>query len=447
MSEAHSYLANDELQLRMVRTQIGRTPYPINHVGKTEFKIIPEDVVDYAVTALDERIIASARSHMIEARALPMPVTHDGSKSLASRWNNWRETLFADSAQLKSCEQVLHFAQRMVPFDHRMKWEDWFVLLQSLLVNEFPWNEPSIDVFKLGDNPKSIPETIHDVNGVWHSNILSWHKRALCFCLHYTTRKPQRVVEIGGGYGGLARLWLMLGKAEQYTIVDLPEALFFAEVALRDEFGDDKVAYWGTDPGAKIALLPVTRLAEYVPHTVDLVINTGSLQEMSEEWVNFYMKWLDRSGAKFFYSLNYMGQPLNEMFESRSFWAPRPSPDQWITRIANADIPLIKIQSLNRSFCDVLYERGKPTRKFAEWSVLHGQYLNQQTYLEGLELLRQDFTVDTSIQFIATLLNARHTFKVTKEMFYICSLLRMGGVTKFDKFLDSLENVGRAFAF
>ncbi len=446
MTEARPYLANDDIQLRMVRTQIGRTPYPIDHIGKTEFEVIPEDHVDYEVTALDERIIASARGHMVEARAMPMPVGEDTKTSLASRWNNWRESLFADSEPLKSCEQVLHFAQRMVPFDHRAKWEDWFQWMHNILVNEFPWNEQDApDIFKLGDNPKSIPETLHEVEGCLRSNILAWHMRTLAFCLHYTGRQKQRVVEIGGGYGALARLWLLMGKVEQYTIVDLPEALFFAEVALRDEFGDDAVGYWhGHDPGTKIVLMPVTRLEAV---SVDLVINSGSMQEMSEEWVNFYMLWLDRCGARFFYSLNYMGQPVSEMFESRSFWAPRPSPDQWITRVTNADIPLVKMMSINRSFCDVLYERGKPTRKFAEWSVLRGQFLDRQTYLEGLELLRQDFTVDTATQFIATMLNGKHTFKTTKEMFYICGLLRMAGVTKFDKFLDHLDTVNKKFAF
>jgi hypothetical protein len=209
----------------------------------------------------------------------------------------------------------------------------------------------------------------------------------------------RRILEIGGGYGNAARLWMSgKGDIDKYVIVDLPGSLFFSEVCLRAEFGDD-VGYWeGRDPGTKVVLLPIGRLAEYRDQC-DLVINIGSMQEMSDRWVDFYMQWLDKCGARYFYSLNYMGQPLEYLFESRTLWAPRPS-GMWTSRVINPDPVIVKIMCSGRCFAEILYEKAPAGKGFKDWAVLSGDMMDRKSYLEGLELLRRNFLYEDGLTFL-----------------------------------------------
>jgi hypothetical protein len=112
----------------------------------------------------------------------------------------------------------------------------------------------------------------------------------------------------------------------------------FAEVALRAEFGD-KVGYFdGSDPGSPILLVPLPFLADF-RRSSDIVINTGSMQEMTDEWIDFYMAWLSDYDTKCFYCLNYAAQPISIMGESRNLWTQRPGPE-WSTRHLRLNIPL-----------------------------------------------------------------------------------------------------------
>src|SRR5262249_24322277 len=265
---------------------------------------------------------------------------------------------------------------------------------EKLLQDKFPfyWT----DQLRLAENPRSIPETLYLKDGRLVSNVYYWHLHTVFRCRQ--DFNPKIIFEIGGGYGAIARLWMHLG-IDRYFIIDLPESLFFAEVALRTEF-PGKVGYWdGSDPGTKIVLVPVSRADAKFVGRIDLVTSIGSLQEMSDTWVDFYMGWISRNEPKFFYSMNYMGSALTIIQESRNFWSPRLS-NKWATRYVEAEVPLIKMMCTGRDFVEAGYELATPQRKFSEWSVLHGHFFNRQTYLEGLELLRQDFTVETAATFL-----------------------------------------------
>ena len=53
----------------------------------------------------------------------------------------------------------------------------------------------------------------------------------------------ERMVDIGGGYGALARLILLTYPNIKYCIVDIPETLFFAELFLAHEFPNKQLVY------------------------------------------------------------------------------------------------------------------------------------------------------------------------------------------------------------
>lgn len=372
----------------------------------------------------DAAILADARRHLEGARKLPLPVK-DGSSTFDSRWSPWAESYYKEASSFTTCRDVLHFAQSGIPFDHREPVRDKKTELdtyEKMMSEEFPFRIE--EQLRLFDNPESIPETLCLKYGRLVSNIFYWHLRVMFRCIEDIT-PLQSIFEIGGGYGSLARLWLKNESVDvkRYVIADLPESLFYSEVCLRAEFGD-QIGYWeGTDPGTKVVLLPICRLNEYHDKS-DLVINVGSMQEMSDSWVDYYMDWIDQYAPKYFYSLNYVGQSLVHMYESRNFWAPHPS-RAWTTRLIDGNVPIIKAMCAGRDFAEAIYERCEPTRKFSEWSVLGGYFFNRATYLEGLELLRQDMTVNNAIQFIhaCTTNNDKKRLMVPKEVLFIASLI------------------------
>jgi hypothetical protein len=99
------------------------------------------------------------------------------------------------------------------------------------------------------ENPLSGPESLGEFNGRTVSRVLYYHARNVLAGITYAN-EPRRVLEIVGGYGEIARLWVTnaIAPAKSYVIVDIPECLFFAEVALRSEFGEE-VGYF--EPGIK----------------------------------------------------------------------------------------------------------------------------------------------------------------------------------------------------
>jgi hypothetical protein len=395
----------------------------------------------YRHTVGQGEILASARTHLDNARNLPSPVA-DGTSMFDSRWSAWADSYVRGVADFTSGQDVLAFAQSAIPFDHRTNIEGHkyeFEIYEKLVYEEFPYRFDTQSI--LYDNPRSIPETLLLKDGRLTSNVFYWHMRIMFRCQE-DVKPLESILEIGGGYGSLARLWMINKTAniKRYVIVDLPESLFFSEVCLRSEFGDD-VGYWeGKDPGTRIVLLPVARLNEYHAKS-DLVINVGSMQEMSDSWIDWYMTWLDIYQPKFFYSLNYMGQSILHLYESRTFWAPRPS-SKWTTRSLSPDIPIVRMMCSGRDFAEALYEFSRPTRKFSEWSVLKGCYFNRATYLEGLELLRQNFSHDNAEMFLAvvTKYNDLQRLMVPKEILFIASLMvRETNDPRYKKLVDKLS--------
>ncbi len=121
-------------------------------------------------------------------------------------------------------------------------------------------------------------------------------------------RRP-RILEIGGGYGGLAFLLSRLVPAATYTIVDLPESLAFSSIYLSVLHPGDAVSLPGTgsdiEPDARFCLCPNFLLADLlaVSGPFDLVINTNSMNEMTAAQIDIYCRaiatTLDRNGIFF----------------------------------------------------------------------------------------------------------------------------------------------------
>ena len=107
------------------------------------------------------------------------------------------------------------------------------------------------------------------------------------------------IVEIGGGYGGLAYfLSLIFGENVQYTIVDIPESLAFSAIYLstllphvnHQIYSDADLVGGQSEPG--FTYLTNTLCSGWTREapSADLVINTLSLSEMSDIQIEGYCK-------------------------------------------------------------------------------------------------------------------------------------------------------------
>jgi hypothetical protein len=184
---------------------------------------------------------------------------------------------------------------------------------------------------------------------------------------------PSTVCDIGGGIGATALSWLRntAHRPDYVVIVDLPETLFFADVLLRFEFGRASVRYLldnkPVNPaavGAKVVLCPVSNIAALRDLQLDLVTNTLSMQEMTDDWVDWYMQWLDKQNCSYFYSSNYFGTALAKMLEGRNSWSPRPSPKWRLQRFRVSDEPdrPNATQMFKRTSADLPIDIGAPSR-------------------------------------------------------------------------------------
>jgi putative sugar O-methyltransferase len=380
-----------------------------------------------------QEIIDRARRHLAEA------LNHRGEDlpSYGSRWQPQVDAMRRDIPALPDAISALHYAQYHITFDGRPPFPADPLILQFrewAVANEFPHLAAVLQ--QMSENPFSGPDSLGEFNGRIVSTVLFYHARCVLAGMHYADN-PQAIVEIGGGYGEIARLWLtnQLAPARSYAIIDIPECLFFAEVGLKLEFGE-RVGYFdGADPGTPILLVPLTHLDRF-SREADLVINTGSMQEMTEEWIDFYIAWLNRFPTRSFYSLNYAAQPLSVMGESRNLWTQRLG-HEWSTRHLRLNIPLLDLAGPTRDYLEVLYEKVPAERNIREWSVFRGHLLSKTTYVEGLDLLRQDLTIEHAKMFLDQVLH-RMSYH-PKEVLYIAGWLAARGRREYDAVVEQLQ--------
>jgi putative sugar O-methyltransferase len=374
---------------------------------------------------LDANVV-KARHHLASALSHVSP----NQPPYGSRWQPQVDAIRRDIAALSDSLSCLRYAQYHLTFDGRPPFPSDPMLIQFrewAVENEFPNLIPALR--RMSENPLSGPESLGEFNGRTVSRVLYYHARNVLAGITYAN-KPRRILEIGGGYGEIGRLWVTntIAPAESYVIVDIPECLFFAEVALSSEFGDEVGYFDRSDPGTRILLTPIPYLSE-LTRPSDLVINTGSMQEMTDEWIDFYMAWISTCGAQYFYSLNYAAQPLSVMGESRNLWTQRPGPE-WSTRHLRLNIPLLDLEGPTRDYLETLYEKSPAARSLSEWSIYRGYMMSKTTYVEGLDLLRQDFTIANARAFVDAVI-AKMPYH-PKEVLYVVEWLTRNGQRDYE---------------
>lgn len=160
------------------------------------------------------------------------------------------------------------------------------------------------------------------------------------------------IVEIGSGYGSLARLMTILSPRSRVVLVDIPSSLALAYYYLRRSCPSISIAAphqytSGRDAmasDATVVLLPDGWIDAVPSGSVDLVINTTSFQEMQPEVLRRYFEALQRFSRGYFYCYNRLRTPASyggvafADYPFDSNWQPvsqRMSPEghyEWIGR-------------------------------------------------------------------------------------------------------------------
>jgi hypothetical protein len=143
------------------------------------------------------------------------------------------------------------------------------------------------------------------------------------------------IVEIGGGYGGLAYFLKRILPRATYYMVDLAEALVFPAVYLQvtlPEYVDE--TSFGEEAAKKdFRFVPSTNIHR-ISGPVDLVINTGSFGEMTAPQIDDYAKFVSSKNALLYEENQDTNVPVTKTLSKwftqkpaeglQRFWVPQP---------------------------------------------------------------------------------------------------------------------------
>lgn len=119
-----------------------------------------------------------------------------------------------------------------------------------------------------------------------------------------------RILEIGGGFGGLLYyLSQLIRKPLVLTSINIPEINIVSSYFLSKAIPGATISFYGENSesskgnGISVSILPNWEIAKIPSNSVDVVVNTDSLPEMPEETVIEYLRRI-ADMSFYFYSLN-----------------------------------------------------------------------------------------------------------------------------------------------
>ncbi len=284
---------------------------------------------------------------------------HSGLPSLGERWGAYASRLRKKVSAISSAREMLDLGQspdagvetHLDPVSLKQLCRIVEVDLQSSLAPELWKSYPTFCA------PPSSKYAIEH-NGQLIDFVSLYAAQAILYILNNTDVKPRIICDIGGGTGKYSYAWMTNSahNPDLFVIVDMPETLIYSESLLKN---DTKYEIQYVDTKDKkliekgIILCPIQNIGVLSSVDFDLVTNTGSMQEMSDEWITFYMEFIENHRFSLFYSNNFFGNPLDSMFEGHNSWSPRPAPS-W-------KVVAARLQVSARNAAEVLYARRSDT--------------------------------------------------------------------------------------
>ena len=125
------------------------------------------------------------------------------------------------------------------------------------------------------------------------------------------------VVELGGGFGGMAYYLIRDNARTTYVDFDLPENLALTGYYLLRAFPDMKIVLYGEETlndstlrSNRIVLMPSFEIPRMPDMTAAAVFNSYSLAELSREAITEYIKQLTRISNKYLLHVNHTKESL-----------------------------------------------------------------------------------------------------------------------------------------
>ncbi len=323
-----------------------------------------------------------------------------------SRYTGWAHDFISTfSTELAAIEFAL--TPGLSGFDHRGPIDpngEWIEANYKALLITYP--KFSQIISELEDSPAN-PLSLSGIrNEKLITNTLFFDSTFVFECLNFL--RPNVVCEIGGGYGAPAYIWLTnkIYQPSTYIDIDYPSSLFFAEVYLKSSLPNahfiyidsiEKVQSLSSLDKTKqtIVLCPLQHAEWLLDLPIDLVTNTGSLAEMSEAAVEFWMNWVEKSKTSHFYSCNAFCYPLNDLKQSTNFYAPQLS-SNWkvLAKKVDYEMPWFYLHTACE-MVSMLVERGETDESMKEemkknyWASLSNcEIFTRKTFLEAMDIIR-----------------------------------------------------------
>jgi putative sugar O-methyltransferase len=269
-------------------------------------------------------------------------------------------------------------------FDHRVTLDECDELQEICL---FKYKILSEDFFNIGkvlekseESTFSDPDSIIRINDHRVSNIYLSHLKNFLKATEGIESQVKKVLEIGGGYGSLARIFLNI-LSPQYFIVDMKISLACAYIFLAENFpklkiflqeAEDKVVDFKrvTQEYDVILILPSEKnFSQLTSLKIDLCINVGSLQEMTPERSNFFQeKIFNTLKISRIYLLNYFLTPrdLNKIDHERNIGTQPIVPiiqANWSVKDAAVNDPVWCIDASERNWLEIILEKKEIDEK------------------------------------------------------------------------------------
>lgn len=185
---------------------------------------------------------------------------------------------------------------------------------------------------ELSESPFVLRKHCKTVNGRLLSsdflNRLAWAfrlQKALDF-----PKQPFGIIEVGGGFGALARVFKLMHPQARIVLVDIPESLFFQHAFMKASFPDAKHQYISRadEPvgDADIVYVPNCFAGTLKGSEFFLAVNTNSFGEMPEKASSRWLELLQRETSTsnvFFLNrfLNRIDKGLLENRHGHSCWS------------------------------------------------------------------------------------------------------------------------------
>lgn len=191
----------------------------------------------------------------------------------------------------------------------------WFLNDSIHRINYLKSKMGNFDLGKLDSgvfgNPYGIYLENHFVrNGADYQYFYALKLQELCNMSDY---KIKKVVEIGGGYGGVASYLLRCDKVSQYINYDLPENLALATYTLMTLFPEKDFLLYGEDGfestnfnEKRVVMLPAYEVANLKIRDLSVAFNSFSFSEMSFRAAKNYIDILSNLEMPYIYHVNHV---------------------------------------------------------------------------------------------------------------------------------------------